>query len=197
MARSPGFGSIRCYQFVALFRLAFTVAASAHGLNQATSESLVGSFFNRNAVVVTLRTPFQLHVSIRFQILFHRPPGLLFSFPSLYLFTIGQKEYLALPHRRGCFLRGFSSPVVLRIRNTYGGIYFVYRTITVFGSTFQWIQLYIPTHMLFPWGENVSSTTSLMRQPKLVTSARGQTCVQLGVEAYINDFGSSAFARRY
>lgn len=65
--------------------------------------------------------PLQLLVSIRFQILFHRPPGLLFSFPSLYLFTIGQKEYLVLPHRRGCFLRGFSSPVVLWIRNTYGG----------------------------------------------------------------------------
>src|SRR3989344_5215359 len=51
--------------------------------------------------------------------------------------------------------------------------------------------------MLFPWGENVSSTTSFVRQPKLVTSARGQTCVQLGVEADTNNFGSSAFARRY
>ena len=59
--------------------------------------------------------PLQLLVSVRFQILFHRPPGLLFSFPSLYLFTIGQEEYLVLPHRRGCFRRGFSSPVVLWI----------------------------------------------------------------------------------
>src|SRR3989344_6164711 len=96
---------------------------------------LVGSFFNRNAV--TDLRPLQLLVSVRFQILFHRPPGLLFSFPSLYLFTIGQKEYLALPHRRGCFLRGFSSPVVLRIRNTCGGTYFTYRTITVFGSAYK------------------------------------------------------------
>ena len=62
--------------------------------------------------------PLQLLVSIRFQILFHRPPGLLFSFPSLYLFTIGQKKYLVLPHRRGCFRRGYSSLVVLWIRNT-------------------------------------------------------------------------------
>ena len=79
---------------------------------------LVGSFFNRNAV--TDLRPLQLLVSVRFQILFHRPPGLLFSFPSLYLFTIGQEEYLALPHRRGCFPRGFSSPVVLWIRDTDG-----------------------------------------------------------------------------
>ena len=59
--------------------------------------------------------PLQLLVSVRFQILFHRPPGLLFSFPSLYLFTIGQSEYLVLPHRRGCFQRDFSSLVVLWI----------------------------------------------------------------------------------
>lgn len=91
-------------------------------LNQATQSQLVGSFFNRNAV--TVLRPLQLHVSIRFQILFHRPPGLLFSFPSLYLFTIGQKEYLALPHRRGCFRRDFSSLVVLWFRNMDGRFIF-------------------------------------------------------------------------
>jgi hypothetical protein len=79
---------------------------------------LVGSFFNRNAV--TDLRPLQLLVSVRFQILFHRPPGLLFSFPSLYLFTIGQEEYLALPHRRGCFPQDFTSPVVLWIMDTDG-----------------------------------------------------------------------------
>ena len=36
-----------------------------------------------------------------------------------------------------------------------------------------------------------------MRQPKLITSARGQTYVQLGVAAYIHNLDLSAFARRY
>ncbi len=71
-----------CATKCALFRLAFTVAPFPQELNQATQDQLVGSFFNRNAV--TVLRPLQLHVSIRFQILFHRPPGLLFSFPSLY-----------------------------------------------------------------------------------------------------------------
>jgi hypothetical protein len=44
---------------------------------------------------------------MRFQVLFHSPPGVLFTFPSRYLFTIGRQEYLALdggppgfPHER-------------------------------------------------------------------------------------------------
>src|SRR3970040_2799943 len=44
---------------------------------------------------------------MRFQVLFHSPPGVLFTFPSRYWFTIGRQEYLALdggpprfPHER-------------------------------------------------------------------------------------------------
>ena len=137
MASSPGFGSCIRYEN-ALLRLAFTVASSPQGLNQATYSTLVGSFFNRNAV--TDLRPLQLLVSIRFQKLFHRPPGLLFSFPSLYLFTIGQEEYLALAHRRACFQRGFSSLVVLE-NNTTGFRVFAYRAITVFGPAFHRVLL--------------------------------------------------------
>src|SRR5687767_8105826 len=46
-------------------------------------------------------------VCMRFQVLFHSPPGVLFTFPSRYWFTIGRQEYLALdggppgfPHER-------------------------------------------------------------------------------------------------
>src|SRR5256885_7381369 len=35
-------------------------------------------------------------VSIRFQVLFHSPPGVLFTFPSRYLFTIGRQGVLSL-----------------------------------------------------------------------------------------------------
>ena len=33
---------------------------------------------------------------MRFQVLFHSPPGVLFTFPSRYWFTIGRKEVLSL-----------------------------------------------------------------------------------------------------
>ena len=37
-----------------------------------------------------------LFVSIRFQVLFHSPLGVLFTFPSRYLFTIGRQVVLSL-----------------------------------------------------------------------------------------------------
>src|SRR5215475_9542181 len=46
-------------------------------------------------------------VGTRFQVLFHSPSGVLFTFPSRYSFAIGRQEYLALdggppgfPHER-------------------------------------------------------------------------------------------------
>src|SRR6188768_2971668 len=43
-----------------------------------------------------LRLSLRPLVSTRFQVLFHSPPGVLFTFPSRYWFTIGRQEYLAL-----------------------------------------------------------------------------------------------------
>jgi hypothetical protein len=37
-----------------------------------------------------------LSVSRRFQVLFHSPPGVLFTFPSRYSFTIGQSVMFSL-----------------------------------------------------------------------------------------------------
>src|SRR3990167_1449144 len=55
-----------------------------------------------------------LFVSTRFQILFHSPSGVLFTFPSRYWFTIDQNAYLALPHSHGGFPQDFTSPAVLK-----------------------------------------------------------------------------------
>ena len=67
-------------------------------------QKLVGSFFNRHAVE-DLR-PLQLFVDIWFQFYFTALNGLLFTFPSRYLFTIGLLKYLALPVSSGGFPRG-------------------------------------------------------------------------------------------
>ena len=69
----------------ALFRLAFASAPSLR-LNLA--------LYNNSPVHSAKGTlsPFnglELFVSIRFQFLFHSPPGVLFTFPSRYLFAIG------------------------------------------------------------------------------------------------------------
>ena len=85
MDRSPGFGSTSC-NFVALFRLAL---ASAPNLKFLTSQHNV----TRRSVLqkVRCRTLIVLHLLVNtgFQVLFHSPPGVLFTFPSRYWFAIG------------------------------------------------------------------------------------------------------------
>src|SRR3989339_1040195 len=49
--------------------------------------------------------PLRLLVSIWFQVYFTPLTGVLFTFPSRYLFTIDLQEYLALPVSSGRFLR--------------------------------------------------------------------------------------------
>ena len=63
----------------------------------------------RNPCYARLR----LLVSIWFQVLFHSPCGVLFAFPSQYLFTIGEKWYLVLDRERPSFTQGFTCLVLL------------------------------------------------------------------------------------
>ena len=80
MDRSPGFGSTSCNS-VALFRLAL---ASAPVLKTLTSLHNV----TRRSVLqkVRCRASIALHLLVNtgFQVLFHSPPGVLFTFPSRY-----------------------------------------------------------------------------------------------------------------
>ena len=78
----------------------------------------------------------RLLVNDGFQVLFHSPPGVLFTFPSRYWFTIGGQEYLALEGGPPRFPQGFSCPGVLGIRPTSLS-WFRYRAVTVSGLPFQ------------------------------------------------------------
>ena len=54
-----------------------------------------------------------LLVNIGFQVLFHSPPGVLFTFPSRYYALSVTKSYLALEGGPSCFPPDFSCPAVL------------------------------------------------------------------------------------
>jgi len=82
-------------------------------------------------------TRLRLFVSIWFQVLFHLPLGMLFTFPSRYWFTIDHKKYLALGHSRPWFIRDFTSPALLKIKCWREIIFFVYGAITLSGRAFQ------------------------------------------------------------
>ena len=88
-------------------------------------------------------------VSRRFQVLFHSPPGVLFTFPSRYLSTIGYRVVFSLGRWSSRIPTGFHVPRGTRghprvTRN------FAYRAITAYGRPFQTIPLSLVNPMLGP-----------------------------------------------
>ncbi len=123
MGRSPGFGSTATYSF-ALFRLAFAAAPASH-LNLAR---------NRHSPVHSTKG--------RFQVLFHSPPGVLFTFPSRYWFTIGRQGVFSLGRWSSLLPTGFhvsrgTQDPSRRVTD------FDYRAVTFFGGSFQ-------NHFIYP-----------------------------------------------
>ena len=66
----------------------------ASKLNLAAGQQLAGSFYKRHAV--TALRLLRLLAGARFQVLFHSPPGVLFTFPSRYLCAIGHRRVFRL-----------------------------------------------------------------------------------------------------
>ena len=82
----------------------------------------------------------RLLVGAWFQVLFHSPPGVLFTFPSRYWFAIGGQEYLALEGGPPRFPQSFTCSGVLGIpMRSLCDV--PYRAITVSGPSFQRVQV--------------------------------------------------------
>ena len=110
MDRSPGFGSM-ISDSVVLLTLAF---ASAPDLKSLTLPLIIT---RRTVLQKVRRRTFVLRqlVNTGFQVLFHSPPGVLFTFPSQYYALSVTKEYLALRGGPRSFPQGFTCLVVLWI----------------------------------------------------------------------------------
>ena len=111
MDRSPGFGSAPT-DYIALLRLGFPSAphlwcltSPASATRRTVLQKVRGSTYK---VVPQL-------VNIWFQVLFHSPPGVLFTVPSQYYALSVTKEYLALRGGPRSFHQGFSCLDVLWI----------------------------------------------------------------------------------
>lgn len=98
----------------ALFRLAFASAPALQRLNLAPYHN---SLARSTKSTRSLSLP--LLVSTRFQVLFHSPPGVLFTFPSRYSSLSVTGSYLALGGGPPRFIPDSSCPVLLwcRARN--------------------------------------------------------------------------------
>ena len=109
MDRSPGFGSTSC-NYIALFRLALASAPILKiltSLHNVTRRSVLQKVRSRTSIVLLLL------VNAGFQVLFHSPPGVLFTFPSRYYALSVTGSYLALEGGPSCFPPDSSCPVVL------------------------------------------------------------------------------------
>ena len=79
-------------------------------------------------------------VNIRFQVLFHSPPGVLFTFPSQYCFSIGHQVVFRLGGWAPHVLTGFLvSADTLDTANP--ALRFAYKTFTSFGGLSQTLRL--------------------------------------------------------
>ena len=137
MVRSSGFGSVY-HDLNALFGLVFTLTPVFSCLNRGPG------YTSRQRILqqVRGRTVFTLPllVNLRFQGLFHSPSGVLFTFPSRYLFTIGCFGILSLTRWSSQIQRDYACP-------PYSGYNFKmalvldYRTFTFYGAIFQLLHL--------------------------------------------------------
>jgi hypothetical protein len=106
MDRSLRFGS-RTSDYDALLRLAFATH-SPHGLSSPLITN--SQAHSSKGTLSPLQRRLQRFVSRRFQVLFHSPPGVLFTFPSRYLSAIGHLGVFRLTRWSWLIHTGFLGP---------------------------------------------------------------------------------------
>ena len=111
MGRSPGFGS-NTTDFIRPVQTRSRYGSGPEVLN------LASYIHSPDHSTKGTRSPvdgLSVLVSTRFQVLFHSPPGVLFTFPSQYYTLSVTEEYLGLEGGPPDFPRGFTCPAVLWI----------------------------------------------------------------------------------
>src|SRR5660398_262190 len=106
MARSLRFGS-RARDCLAVFGLALATA-SPHGLTSPRTTN--SQAHSSRGTLSPLLGRLQRIVGTRFQVLFHSPPGVLFTFPSRYLSAIGHQGIFRLSGWSRQIHTGFLGP---------------------------------------------------------------------------------------
>src|SRR5256714_5993256 len=140
MGRSLRFGS-RARDSNALFRLAFATAPP-HGLTSPrTTNSQAHSSKGTPSPLTTRASQLRRIVGTRFELLFHSPPGVLFTFPSRYSSAIGHQGVFRLTRWSWQIHGRLQESAATRENTQDRPATFTYRTITVYGAAFQRLRL--------------------------------------------------------
>ena len=110
MDRSPGFGSVISDKRPIQARFHYGSGMTYLNLPLTTSRRLILQQARSQTLIVVLL----LLVSLRFHVLFHSPPGVLFTFPSRYCFTIGHSVVFSLTRWSSRIHTGFHVPHATR-----------------------------------------------------------------------------------
>ena len=132
MDRSPGFASTT-YDYNAILKARFHYGS----FQNLTSPHIVTRWLILQKARRHAARALRLLVGIRFQVLFHSPLGVLFTFPSRYWFAIGHKRVFSLREWSPWIHTGFHVSGITRVSSRRRPIHFAYRTITFSGRTFQ------------------------------------------------------------
>jgi hypothetical protein len=121
MGRSLGFGS-RARDWIARLGLAFATATSEDLTLPRTANSPAHSSKGTPSPAPGCPgSELRQLVGSRFQVLFHSPPGVLFTFPSRYWFTIGRQGVLSLRGWAPRIHTGFHVPRATREHHSETG----------------------------------------------------------------------------
>src|ERR671914_1027992 len=140
MGRSLGFGS-RARDSVARFGLAFAAASLERLTLPRTANSPAHSSKGTPSLALVAQHELRQLVGPRFQVLFHSPSGVLFTFPSRYWFTIGRQGVLSLTGWSPQIPTGFPVPGRTQERVKGVQVAFVYRALTFCGVSFHPLRL--------------------------------------------------------
>ena len=113
--RSPGFASTAC-DSNAIFKTRFRCGS----LKSLTSPPTVTRWLILQKARRHSAWLLRLLVGARFQVLFHSPPGVLFTFPSRYWFAIGHRRVFSLGGWSPQVPAGFHVPGGTRVPATWG-----------------------------------------------------------------------------
>jgi hypothetical protein len=180
MGRSLGFGSTAT-NFIRPIQTRFPYGSGGQPLNLASNGNSPAHSSTGTRSLAIIELP--LLVGTRIHVLFHSPPGVLFTFPSRYSFTIGHQAVLSLMRWSSWIQPGLHVSRLTRVLSMRPTI-FAYGAVTRYGHTSQSVQLTVGfvTHC------QDCRPDQRVPRPPLRNAGRLSHVVSLG---------SSPFARRY
>ena len=125
----------------ALFGLAFASASRERLTLPHTANSPAHSSKGTPSPALVAQDELRLLVGSRFQVLFHSPPGVLFTFPSRYWFTIGRQVVFSLRGWSPQIHTGFQGSRATREHHEGVQSSFVYGVVTLCDGPFHGLRL--------------------------------------------------------